>query len=114
MGQLPRHLRITTRREIAWLLSGDRVRGSNLDLYWRPASGPMPRATCITPKFGHTSVERNRLRRRLMDLMRRLLLGRAEARDWLVRARPPAYGLDFAGLEAELGTLAARAGAGAA
>lgn len=108
MGQLPRHLRITARREIAWLLSGDRVRGPNLDLYWRPASGPMARATCITPKFGHTSVERNLLRRRLMDLMRRVLLGRGEARDWLVRARPGSYGLDFAGLETELGSLSER------
>lgn len=113
MGSLPRHLRISTRREIAWLLSGERVRGPQLDLYWRPASGPMPRATCITPKFGHSSVERNRLRRRLTALMRPLLLERAgERRDWLVRARPGSYGLGFAGLEAELSGLATRSGGG--
>ncbi len=113
MGHLPRALRITTRREIAWLLSGERVRGSHLDLYWRPASGPMSRATCITPKFGHTSVERNRLRRRLTDLCRRILLARPEPRDWLVRARPGSYELGYAALEGEVTSLAGRSGTGA-
>ena len=105
---LPRDRRITTRREIAWLLSGDRVRGRDLDLHWRPASGTVPRAICITPKFGHTSVQRNQLRRRLTDLARRILLARPEALDYLVRARPEAYALGYDGLEAELSSLAGR------
>jgi ribonuclease P protein component len=108
MGHLPRHLRISTRREIAWLLSGERVRGSDLDLHWRPASASEPRATCITPKFGHTSVQRNKLRRRLSDLARRVLLSRPEAADYLVRARPTAYERGYDALEAELRSLAGR------
>src|SRR5688572_33457356 len=91
MGHLPRNLRITTRREIAWLLAGERVRGPDLDLYWRPVSGSEPRATCITPKFGHTSVQRNKLRRRLSDLLPKVLLSPADAADYLVRARPLAH-----------------------
>lgn len=108
MGHLPRERRITTRREIGWLLSGERARGGDLDLHWRPAAGELPRATCITPKFGHTSVERNLLRRRLRELLRKVLLSRPDHRDYLVRARPGAYERDFGELEADLTALAGR------
>jgi ribonuclease P protein component len=107
---LPRERRITARREIASLLSGDRARGRDLDLYWRPAAGPLARAICVTPKHGHTSVRRNQLRRRLIDLARRILLARAEPLDYLVRARPGAYALGYDALEAQLGALAGRIG----
>lgn len=109
MGQLPRERRITTRREIAALLRGKRVRGPALELYWRPAAEQLSRATCITPKHGRTGVERNRLRRRLKELMRATLLSRGETRDWLVRARPPAYELGYAGLGTALIALLERA-----
>ncbi|MGH7565686.1 MAG: ribonuclease P protein component [Gemmatimonadota bacterium] len=106
MGQLPRERRITTRREIAALLRGSRVRGSALELYRLPAAGPLARATCITPKHGRTGVERNRLRRRIKELMRAVLLVRGEGHDWLVRTRPHAYDLSFADLAAALRALA--------
>ena len=106
MGQLPRERRITTRREIAALLRGARARGPALELYRRPAAGPIARATCITPKHGHTGVERNRLRRRIKELMREVLLSKGEAHDWLVRTRPSAYELGFSALRIELGALA--------
>ena len=108
MGQLPRERRITTRREIAALLGGSRARGPALELYWRPAAARLSRATCITPKHGRTGVERNRLRRRLKELMRAILLPRGDERDWLVRARPPAYDLGYAGLRSALTALADR------
>lgn len=113
MGQLPRDRRITARREIARLLGGVRVCGRELELYWRPASQPRSRATCITPKFGHTAVERNRLRRRLKELMRRTLLERPDERDYLVRARRPAYELGFDGLATAMSVLVARMDAAA-
>lgn len=112
MGHLPRDRRITTRREIGWLLSGPRVRGGHLDLHWRPAAGSTPRATCITPKFGRSSVERNKLRRRLRDLLRAVLLARPESFDYLVRAHPPAYERGYAELKIELASLAERIGVG--
>ena len=102
MGQIPRGRRITTRGEILSLLGGRRVRGEALELFWRPATEDRPRGTCITPKFGHTAVQRNRLRRRLKELMRASVLADPLARDYLVRARPAAYELDFEGLEAAL------------
>lgn len=108
MGQLPRDRRITARREIARLLGGVRVCGRELELYWRPASQPRSRATCVTPKFGHTAVDRNRLRRRLKELMRRVLLEPPDGRDFLVRARRQAYDLTFDELSAALEDLAAR------
>lgn len=104
MGAVPRDRRITTRREITRLLRGPGSRGPELELYWQPAAGAS-RATCITPKHGHTSVERNRLRRRLMALVASELLSRPEPRDYLVRARHAAYGLDFRGLARALGDL---------
>lgn len=106
MGQLPRERRITTRREIAALLGGVRARGPALELYRRPAAGPAARATCITPKHGRSGVERNRLRRRIKELMREILLPRGEAEDWLVRTRPAAYELSYAELRATLKALA--------
>lgn len=108
MGQLPRYSRITTRREITRLLNGSRVRGTELELYWLPAERENPRATCITPRYRGSAVRRNRLRRRLKELMRSLLLTRPEGRDYLVRARPDAYELDFDGLAAALGALVGR------
>lgn len=108
MGQLPRERRITTRREIAALLRASRVRGPALELYRRPAAEARARATCITPKHGRSGVERNRLRRRIKELMREILLGRGEDHDWLVRARPPAYDLSFADLASALRALVAR------
>ncbi|HET6639301.1 MAG TPA: ribonuclease P protein component [Gemmatimonadota bacterium] len=106
MGQLPRERRITTRREIAALLRGARARGPALELYRRPAAGPIARATCITPKHGHTGVARNRLRRRIKELIREILLSRGEGEDWLVRTRPAAYDLSHAELRAMLQGLA--------
>ncbi|HUP01878.1 MAG TPA: ribonuclease P protein component [Gemmatimonadota bacterium] len=108
MGQLPRDRRITTRREIAYLLGGRRVTGPALELYWRPAARSRSRATCITPKFGRTAVRRNRLRRRIKELMRATLLARPEPLDYLVRARPAAYDLSHAGLSSALADLAER------
>ncbi|CAN5860981.1 hypothetical protein BH20GEM1_BH20GEM1_18720 [soil metagenome] len=107
MGQLPRERRITTRREITALLRASRARGPALALYRAPATGPLARATCITPKHGHTGVERNRLRRRIKELMREVLLSKGETHDWLVRTRPPAYDLGFSALAADLRSLAA-------
>lgn len=106
MGAIPRDRRVTTRGEILKLLRGSGVRGSDLELYWRPAAEGASRATCITPKYGHSSVERNRLRRRLTALLASQLLTRPEPCDYLVRARRGAYDLDFQELSRALRALA--------
>lgn len=108
MGQLPRERRIRTRKEIGAMLAADRVRGPALELFTRPAAEGRARGTCITPKFGHTSVARNRLRRRLKTVIGEVLFPRGEGRDWMIRARPPAYERSYAELRDEIADLAAR------
>lgn len=110
MGQIPADRRITSRREIVSLLRGERVSDGALELFWRTAAENHSRAMCITPKHGHTSVERNRLRRRLKEALRATVLTRSTPRDYLVRARPAAYDLDYRSLLVSLENLESRAG----
>jgi ribonuclease P protein component len=56
----------------------------------------------IVPKFQSTAVARNRLRRRLLELWRRMLMGRQGPRDLIIRARREAYRASFADLRSEL------------
>lgn len=58
------------------------------------------------PKHRHTVVERNRVKRRLREILRRAVMPRLEAAglnlDVLVRARREAYHASFAELAGEL------------
>ena len=54
------------------------------------------------PKLKHTVVERNRLKRRLREIMRTRLLAELPAIDIVVRARPEAYNATFNTLAGEL------------
>jgi ribonuclease P protein component len=56
----------------------------------------------IVPKHKQTSVARNRLKRRLREIVRRRLLPALPPIDLVVRARPEAYGATFDALDAEL------------
>ena len=60
------------------------------------------------PKQKHTSVERNRLKRRLRELARTRLLPVLPPVDLVIRTLPEAYGATFAALEREVGTVAER------
>lgn len=60
------------------------------------------------PKQKHTSVERNRLKRRLRELARTRLLPVLPPVDLVIRTLPEAYGATFAELEAEVGTIRER------
>lgn len=81
---------------------GKRVRTEHLDL--RAAASPLhhPRVGFIVPKHKQTSVERNRLKRRLREIVRRRLLPVLPPIDVVVRARSEAYGASFDALDAEL------------
>lgn len=61
-----------------------------------------PRVGVIVPRFKHSAVERNRLKRRLRELARLALLPEIPPLDLVIRARPEAYAASFATLEAEL------------
>jgi ribonuclease P protein component len=65
----------------------------------------------IVPKQKHTSVERNRLKRRLRELARTRLLPVLQGvapMDVVVRTLPEAYGASFDTLEREMGTVVER------
>lgn len=54
------------------------------------------------PKYGHGSVDRNRLKRRLREVARTGLLPALPAVDVVVRALPHAYQADFETLRDQL------------
>jgi len=56
----------------------------------------------IVPRFGATAVARNRLRRRIRELLRRRVLRRAGATDLVARARASAYRATAAELAGDL------------
>jgi ribonuclease P protein component len=62
----------------------------------------------VVPKYGHSSVERNKLKRRLRELARRQLLTLAASCDVLVRARREAYQATFERLQGDLDRVAAQ------
>jgi ribonuclease P protein component len=56
----------------------------------------------IVPRFGATAVARNRLRRRLRELLRRRVVRRAGATDLVARVRADAYRATSADLADDL------------
>jgi ribonuclease P protein component len=75
----------------AVLGAGARRRSPRLEIIWCSNDSGHPRLGLITPRFGHSAVARNRLRRRLREHARCRLLPHLPALDLLIRARPPAY-----------------------
>lgn len=105
--RLPRSWRITRNREIRTLLQrGKRSRTGHLDVFASTSPVPFPRAGVIVPRYKHDIVARNRLKRRLRDLLRRVVLPglRSEgmALDLLIRARREAYQASYQELKREL------------
>ncbi len=64
-----------------------------------------PRIGLIVPKHKHSAIDRNRLRRRLREIIRLELLPSVESGDALIRAKSEAYELSFAGLRTEIGSI---------
>jgi ribonuclease P protein component len=56
----------------------------------------------IVPRHGHSAVDRNRLKRRLREIVRLRILSSLSSVDLVIRARPSAYALTFAVLGTEL------------
>lgn len=66
------------------------------------------RVAVVVAKYGHTIVERNRLRRRLRELIRTLLIPHLSGMDLIIRALPGAYDVGFKELSAEVGRIRTR------
>jgi ribonuclease P protein component len=61
-----------------------------------------PRVGVVVPKRGRTTVDRNRLRRRLRELLRLYVLPTVPPTDLIVRVRDNAYTASFADLRSQL------------
>lgn len=74
---------------------GKRIRTGYLDV--RVLASPLgyPRAGVIVPRYSASAVDRNRLKRRLRELVRTRLLPVAPSVDVVIRARPEAYSASF-------------------
>ena len=79
----------------------------HLDIRTRNSGLPQPRIGLIVPRYKHHAAERNRLRRRLRELIRLELLPHLVRGDTLIRAKSDAYSTPFSGLRAEIGSVRA-------
>jgi ribonuclease P protein component len=116
--RLPREARITSGDEIRALLrGGKRRRTRHLDVFVSASPVSHARFGMVVPKLRGkhvgkgrrvrgAAVQRNRLKRRLREIVRTGILpalrNRDLALDVLVRARPEAYAASFAELRQEL------------
>ncbi len=108
---LPRESRIARSAEIRLLFQrGKRRKTRHLDAFVSPSPAAFPRLGVVVPKHKHTIVERNKVRRRLRELGRTVLLpalrNSGAALDVMVRARPEAYNAPFEQLRDEITHLA--------
>ena len=70
---------------------GRRWRTTHLELAWRPNQAGHPRIAIVVPRFQFTAVARNRLRRRLREVLRREVLATLPPVDLVVRTKRAAY-----------------------
>ncbi len=101
--RLPRSWRLNRTADIvAVLRSGQRRRTLRLDFAWCPNDQGHPRFGLVVPRHGATAVARNRLRRRLRELVRRRILPDLVPLDLVVRSRAAAYQAAFQKLATDL------------
>ena len=78
------------------------MRTPHFDLAWRESPVGHPRTAIVVPRYQFTAVARNRLRRRLREILRRNPLATLPVVDLVVRAKRVAYAAPFAALRADL------------
>jgi ribonuclease P protein component len=61
-----------------------------------------PKVGVVVPKHRHNVVERNRVKRRLLELVRIGILPSLERLDLLIRAKPEAYDSTFEQLASDI------------
>lgn len=81
--------------------AGRRIRTEHLEVRSSDSLLSHARVAVIVGKHGHTIVERNRLRRRLREMVRTRLIPVMGGADVVVRPLPSAYELSYAELLAE-------------
>jgi ribonuclease P protein component len=98
-------------------LTGTRIRVADFDVRAAVTDGRLARVGLIVPRYKHTAVDRNRLKRRLRELVRLRVLplwrqhvGDVRAADVVVRALPAAYRMTMAELTVRIDLVAAAVG----
>jgi len=76
-------------------LQGKRVRTAQLEVRYLASPFLHARIGVIVPRYGHTAVDRNKVKRRLRDLVRTELLPSLAALDVVIRAAPSAYAASY-------------------
>ena len=92
---------------------GKRFRTPRLEVRYVASLSHLPRVGIIVPRHKQTAVARNRVKRRLRETVRTMLLpalATLPPMDVLVRATPEAYGADLATLVADLARAAQKLG----
>lgn len=90
---------------------GKRIRTRTLEVRSVASLRRLTRIGIIVPRYQHSAVDRNLLKRRLREILRRECqeaLAQLDVHDVVVRATPSAYASDFATLRSELTQLARR------
>ena len=87
--------------------SGRRLKAKLIDARLLESDSGFVRVAIVVPKWGHTAVRRNKLKRRLRELARAHLLATTSSRDLVLRARREAYDASFVELRDDLQRLAA-------
>ncbi len=101
--ELPRSWRLTSGLEVrAVMRKGRRVRARELEFFWRPNDLGHPRVGLVVPRHNATAVARNRLRRRLREILRRRIVTRMPPVDLVLKTRAHAYQSRFGELASDL------------
>ena len=85
--------------------AGRRLRTEHLEVRAIDSLLLHARVAVVVSKHGHTIVERNRLRRRLRELVRTRLIPRIGGVDLVIRSLSTAYEATFNQLKGEIETL---------
>jgi ribonuclease P protein component len=117
--RFPRSHRLTRGGELQLVRrEGKRIRTEHLEVRALASLLSHPRVGFIVPRYKHSAVDRNRLKRRLREIVRTGLLPRlatvpAPPVDVVVRALPHAYDASFETLRDQLARTVTKIGAGA-
>ena len=108
--RFPRRRRLTRGTELeAVRREGKRIRTEHLEVRAIASLLPYARVGFVVPKYKHGSVERNQLKRRLREIVRRRVLGELVPADVVIRTLPAAYDAPFDALERQVTDSCARA-----
>jgi ribonuclease P protein component len=104
--RFPRRSRLTSEADLeAVRRTGKRMQTERLEARASASLLLHPRVGIIVPKHRHKIVERNRVKRRLRELVRSKLLPELQGIDVLVRAKPEAYDSSFSQLAGDITTI---------